>query len=148
MVFQKSAPGSADAQALSTNWSQMSFALTILVIFASSRGRLTGQRSVYFSSFSTACKKSSVNLMEMLAPVTLVRSRLMLRNVSISGWRQSIVSINAPRRPPCATSRVELLKRSMKTPMPSVVLAAFEVVIPLGRIFEMSNPTPPRRFMI
>ena len=37
---------------------------------------------------------------------------------------------------------------SMKIPIPSVVLAAFEVGRPLGRMLEMSNPTPPRRFMI
>ena len=123
-------------------------ALTTLVTLASSIGTSIGHCSVKSVLFFTANIKSSVSLIEILAPVTFFKSRLILIKVSISGYFIDIVSIRAPLRPPCATSLQVLEKRSIKTPIPSVVPAAFAVGNPLGLIVEISNPTPPRRFII
>ena len=126
-VSQNKAPGSAIDQAASMNFSQMSRALTTFVTFASSTLASTGHRSVYSVLFLIAFIKSSRHRIEMFAPVTFFKLRLMSINVSSSGERQSIVIINAPRLPPCATSLVELENRSIKTPIPSVVFAALVV---------------------
>ena len=58
-----------------------------------------------------------------------------------------MLSIRAPRRPPCATSRVVLLYRSMKGTMPVDVNALFFTGLPAGRMCVRSCPTPPRRFI-
>ena len=48
------------------------------------------------------------------------------------------LSISAPRRPSCATSRVELLKRSINGTRPVDVSAEFFTGDPFGRIRERS----------
>jgi hypothetical protein len=69
----------------------------------------------------------------------------MVMKCSTSGWAMSMVSISAPRRPFCATSRVVLLKRSMKLTAPVLVRAALLTAAPSGRRLLRSKPTPQRR---
>ena len=55
-----------------------------------------------------ACMKASSSFTETLAPVTFPSVILASMNASESGCLIDTLNINAPRRPSCATSRVEL----------------------------------------
>ena len=57
---------------------------------------------------TAACMNSSSSFTETLAPVTLPSVILASMNASESGCLMDTLSIRAPRRPSCATSRVEL----------------------------------------
>ena len=145
MVSQNSTPGSADFQALCTIFFQSSDAS----ISFEYRGffESMGYCWVYFSPAMAAFMKSSSILTDTLAPVTLPLVILASMKDSESGCFMDTLSIRAPRRPSCATSRVEFEKRSMKGTSPVDVSAEFFTGEPLGRISERSWPTPPRRFI-
>src|SRR5690606_19266850 len=84
---------------------------------------------------------------DTLAPVTFPCSNLASMNPSASGWLMDTDNINAPRRPSCATSRVELEQTSIKGTNPVDVKAEFFTGDPLGRMCDKSCPTPPLRFI-
>ncbi|MNY01410.1 hypothetical protein D3C86_1339380 [compost metagenome] len=71
---------------------------------------------------------------EMFAAVTLPCSNLASMKSSASGCSIETESINAPRLPSCATSRVELEKRSMNGASPVDVKAEFFTADPFGRM--------------
>ena len=66
---------------------------------------------------------------------------------SASGCFTDSDNISAPRRPSCATSRVEFEYRSMNGTIPVEVSALFSTGLPVGRMCDRSCPTPPRRFI-
>ncbi len=136
MVSQNRTPGSADFHALWTIFFHNREA-SISCEYKGSSASM-GYFCTYFSPFMTALMKSSSILTETLAPVTLPLSILASMNDSESGCLIETLSISAPRRPSCATSRVEFEKRSINGTRPVDVRAEFITGEPLGRICERS----------
>ena len=145
-VSQKRRPGSAEACADSIISCHSSRAFAVSQILGSFES--TGQRSSTSSPPLTAFINSSVNLTEIFAPVTRFKSLLIFIKSNICGWCTDMLNIKAPLLPPCATSLHEFENLSMKTSIPSVVFAAFEVSSPFGLIDDISKPTPPLLFII
>ena len=105
IVSQNSTPGSADFHALWMIFSQ-SFLASMSCSYLGASD-LIGNCWWYFLPASAARMNSSSILIETLAPVTLPVSTLASMNRSASGCLIDSDSISAPRRPSCATSRVE-----------------------------------------
>ena len=105
IVSQNSTPGSADFHALWMIFSQ-SFRASMSCSYLG-LSDLIGNCWWYFFPARAARMKSSSILIETLAPVTLPVSTLASMNRSASGCLIDSDSISAPRRPSCATSRVE-----------------------------------------
>ena len=145
MVSQKSTPGSALFHALCTIFSHSFLASAFLVTIGASLS--IGNFCVYSLPSIAHCMNSSSSFTDTLAPVILPSCILASINASLSGCFTLIESIRAPRRPSCATSRVELLKRSMNGTTPVEVSAELFTGVPFGRSCERSWPTPPRRFI-
>src|SRR5690554_590039 len=145
MVSQNKIPGSADFQALCTIFFHNSDACNSFENLGFSEK--IGYFWVYVSPFRTAFINASSIRTETLAPVTLPCSNLASIKPSASGWFTETDNIKAPRRPSCATSRVEFEKRSIKGTNPVEVKAEFFTGEPLGRMCDKSCPTPPRRFI-
>ena len=78
--------------------------------------------------------KSSSNFTETLAPVTFPSVIFASMNDSESGCFIDTLSINAPRRPSCATSLVEFEYLYMKGTNPVEVSAEFFTGEPFGRM--------------
>ena len=145
MVSQNSTPGSADFQALYMILSQIFEASTSLVKVGFLLS--TGYCCTYFFPEITARINLSSILTDTLAPVTFPCSSLASIKSSASGCLLETDNIKAPRRPSCATSRVELEYLSIKGTMPVEVKAEFITGLPFGRICDKSCPTPPLLFI-
>ena len=145
MVSQNNTPGSALFHALCTIFSQNFLAEISFFTFGLSES--IGNCCVYGLSFMAASMNSSSILTDTLAPVTLPSVIFASMKASLSGCFMLTDSMSAPRRPSCATSRVELLYRSMNGTSPVEVSAELFTGEPLGRMCERSCPTPPRRFI-
>ena len=145
IVSQNSTPGSALFQAL---WTIFSHSLRADISLRTHGWSLsTGNCCVKYPFSAAARINSSLILTLTLAPVTLPSSILASMKAPASGCLMETESISAPRLPSCATSLVELLKRSMNGTSPVEVRAELLTGVPLGRIWLKSWPTPPRRFM-
>src|SRR5690554_2594875 len=145
MVSQNKIPGSADFHALCTIFFHKSAAF----ISFENLGfcEKIGYFWMYVSLHRTAFINASSIRTDTFAPVTFPCSNFASLNPSAYGWLMETDNINAPRRPSCATSRVELEKRSIKGTSPVEVNAEFFTGEPFGRICDKSCPTPPRRFI-
>ena len=98
------------------------------------------------SSMAQRMNSSSI-FTDTLAPVILPSVIFASMKASLSGCFMLTDSISAPRLPSCATSRVELLYRSMNGTNPVDVSAELLTGEPFGRKCDRSWPTPPRRFI-
>ena len=135
MRSQKNTPGSADDHTLSTILSNNAFASDVLCSSWPSEPRQTCSNCC---SASTARINASVSLMEMFAPVIFVKSFFASMNLSASGCSIDNDNINAPRLPFCATSFVDVEKRSINDTTPEVVIALLCTSTPSGRMCDKS----------